>query len=55
MDPTDMNLAADEGELHAFVDGCIGGRRRQAVLEPIAVDRAAKARAEALGRQNALN
>ena len=54
MDPTDTNLAADECELQAFVDGCIGGRRRQAVLELIAVDRAAKARAETFGRQNAL-
>ena len=54
MDPTDTNLAADECELHAFVDGCIGGRRRQAVLERLAVDPAAKARADAFGRQNAL-
>ena len=54
MDPTDTSLAADEAGLHAFVDGCIGGGRRQAMLEPIAVDRAAKARAETFGRQNAL-
>jgi anti-sigma factor RsiW len=54
VDPAETNLAADEATLHAFVDGCIVGRRRQAVLERLAVDPAAKARAAAFGRQNAL-
>ena len=54
MDLKDTNLVADEGELNAFVDGCLAGTRRQAVLERLARDPAAKARVDALGRQNAL-
>ena len=54
MDLKDTNLVADERELNAFVDGCLAGTRRQAVLERLARDPAAKARLDALGRQNAL-